>query len=51
MSAENRVEDMGKEGNHSFGEELQCPVRDTVWARGLSDLETTDGCVNLVRGG
>ena len=51
MSAENRVEDMGKEGNRSLGEVLQCPVRDTVRARGLSELETPVGCVNLVRGG
>ena len=51
MSAVNDVEDMGKEGNRSFGEELQCPVRDTVRARGLAELDTPDGCVNLVRGG
>ena len=51
MGAENRVEDTGEEGNRSLGKMLQCPVRDTVRARSLADLETTDGCVNLVRGG
>jgi len=51
MSAENRVEDMGEEGNLSLGKMFQCPVRDTVRARSLADLETPDGCVNLVRGG
>ena len=51
MGADSRVEDMGKEGNRSLGEVLQSPVRDTIRARGLADLETPDGCVNLVRGG
>ena len=51
MGAENRVEDMGEEGNLSLGKMLQCPVRDTVRARSLAELETPDGCVNLVRGG
>ena len=34
----------------SLGKMLQCPVRDTVRASSLADLETPDGCVNLVRG-
>ena len=51
MSADYRVEDMSEEGNRSLGKVLQCPVRETVWARSLADLETRDGCVNLVRGG
>jgi len=51
VGAENRVEDMGDEGNRSLGKMLHCPVRDTVRARSLADLETSDGSVNLVRGG
>ena len=39
MRAENRVEGMGKEGNRSLGEVLQCPVRDTFRARSLADLQ------------
>ena len=45
---EKRVEDMGEEGNGSLGKMLQFPVRDSVRARSLADLETLDGCVNLV---
>jgi hypothetical protein len=51
MRANNRVEDTGDEGNRSLGKMLQCPVRDTVGAMSLADLETPDDCVNLVRGG
>ena len=51
MGVENRVEGMGEEGNSSLGKMLQYPVRDTVQARSLADLETPDGCVNLVKGG
>ena len=50
MGAENRV-DTGDEGNRSSGKMLQCPVRYTVRARSLADLETPDGFVNLVMGG
>jgi len=35
--------------NRSLGKMLQGPVRDSVRARRLSDLETPDGFVNLVR--
>ena len=49
--AENRVVDTGEVENRSLGKMLQCPVRDTVRALNLADLETPDGCVNLVRGG
>ena len=45
MGAENRVEDMGEEGNRSLGKMLQCPVRDTVRARSLADLETPGGYI------
>jgi len=51
MSAENRVEDTGEEGNCSLGKVLQCPVRCTIRAWSLADLETPDGFVNLIRGG
>jgi len=51
MGAENRVEDTGEDGNRSLGKVLQCPVRYIVRARSLTDLETPDGFVNLVRGG
>ena len=51
MGAENRVEDMGEDGNRSLGKVPQYPVRDTVRARSLADLQTLDGYVNLVRGG
>jgi len=51
MGAENRIEGVGEGGNRSLGKMLQCPVRDTVRARSLADLETPDGFVNLVRGG
>jgi hypothetical protein len=51
MGAKNHVEDTGEEGNRSLGKMLQCPVRYTVRARSLADLETPDGFVNLVRGG
>ena len=40
---------MGKEGNRSVGKMLQSPVRETIRARNLADLETPDGFVNLVR--
>jgi len=51
IGAENHIEDIGEEGNHSLEKMLQCPVRDTFGARSLTDLETPDGFVNLVRGG
>jgi len=51
MGAENRVEDTGEEGNRLLGKTLQRPVRYTVRARSLADVETPDGFVNLVRGG
>jgi len=41
----------GEEGNRSLGKVLQCPVRYTVQARSLPELEIPDGFVNLVRGG
>jgi len=41
IGAENRGEDTGEEVNRSLGKALQCPVRYTVRARSLADLETT----------
>jgi hypothetical protein len=49
MGAENRIENPGQEGYCSLGKMLQGPVRDTVWARNLADLEAPDGFLNLVR--
>ena len=43
MGAENRVEDTGEEGNRSLGKVLRCPIRYTVRAPSLADLETPDG--------
>jgi len=51
MGVENGVENTGEEGNHSLWKVLQCPVRDTVQAPSLVDLEIPDGFVNLVTGG
>jgi hypothetical protein len=51
MGAENRVEDTGEEGDRSLWNMLECPLRYTVRARSLADLEIPDGFVNLVRGG
>jgi len=49
IGEENCVEDLGQEGYRSLGKMLQGPVRDTVWARSLAEMETPDGFVNLVR--
>jgi len=35
--------DMGEEENRSLEMMLQCPLRDTVRARSLGDLETLEG--------
>jgi hypothetical protein len=51
MGEENRIENLGQEGYRSLGKMLQGPVRYTVWARSLADLETRDGFLNFVRGG
>jgi len=51
MGAENRVADTGGEGNCSLGNVLQSPLRYTVRARKLADLEIPDNFAVLVRGG
>ena len=51
MRAENRLENLGEEGNRSLGKMFQDPVRDTVYARSIADLETPNGFTNLVRVG
>jgi hypothetical protein len=51
MGEENRIEDMGQEEYRSLEKMLQGPVRYTVWARSLADLETPDGFLNLFRVG
>jgi len=37
MVAEDRVTNLGEEGYRSLGKMLLDPIRDTVWARSLSD--------------
>ena len=49
MGEENDTEDLGQEGKCLLGNMLQGPVRNTIWAWRLADLETPDGFVNLVR--
>jgi hypothetical protein len=51
MSEEDSVENLNQEGYRSLWEMLQGPIRDTVRARSLANLETPDGFLNLVRGG
>jgi len=46
MGEEDRVEILGQEGNRSLWEMLQGPVRNTVRARSLADLETPDDFLN-----
>jgi len=45
------IEDQDQEGYPSLWEMLQGPVRDSVRARSLADLETPDGFLNLLRVG
>jgi len=40
MGEENRTENLDQEGYRSVEKILQGPVRDTVWARSLAELET-----------
>jgi hypothetical protein len=47
MGEENGIENLDQDGYRS----LENMLRDTVWARSLSNLETHDGFVNLVRVG
>jgi hypothetical protein len=51
MGEKHRIENLGQEGYRLLGKMLQGPVRHTVWARSLADLETPDGFLNLVRVG
>jgi len=51
MGEENCVEDLDEDGYHSLGKMLQGSVHVTVWARRLTELDTPDGFVNLVRVG
>jgi hypothetical protein len=46
IGEEHRIENLDKKGNRSLWEMLQSPVRDTVRARSLADLETPDGFLN-----
>ena len=49
VGAENRIEYLCQEGKRSLGKMLQGPVRDTVRARNLPELETALGFVNIIR--
>jgi len=51
MGDENDIQDQYQEGYSSLWEILQGPVRDTVRARSLADLQTPDGFLNLLRVG
>jgi hypothetical protein len=51
MGEEDRIENLDKEGYRSLWEMLQGPVRDTVRARSLADLDTPDSFLNLLRVG
>jgi hypothetical protein len=48
MGEENRIENLGQEEYRSLGKMLHGPVRCTIWARSLADLETPDGFLNIV---
>jgi len=47
MGAENRIEDMGEEGNRSLGKMLQDSVLYTVRPRSLAGFKSSDVFVNL----
>jgi hypothetical protein len=51
MGAENRVKHSGQEGYRSLGKTLQGPIQNTVWARNLTDHETRDDFLSLMRVG
>jgi hypothetical protein len=51
MGREDRVENRDKNGYRSLENMFQCPVRDTVMARSLTELKTPVGFLNLVRVG
>jgi hypothetical protein len=48
MGEEGRIENLEKGFSHSLWEMLQGPVRNSVWARSLAELETPDGFLNLL---
>jgi hypothetical protein len=49
MGEEDGFKNEDQEGYRSLWEMLQSPVRYTVRARSLTDLETPDGFLNLLR--
>ena len=51
MGEEHCIEDLNRERYRSMGKMLQVPVRDTIRARRLVDLENPDGFLDLVRVG
>ena len=48
MGAEDRIEELGQEGNRSLGEMLEGPVWDTLLAQKFTNLETPDSSMNIV---
>jgi len=51
MGEEDSVKNQDQEGYRSLCEMLKSPVRDTVRARSLADLQTPDGFLTLLRVG
>jgi len=51
MGEEDSVKSQDQEVYRSPWEMLQSPFRDTVQARSLAELQTTDGFLNLLRVG
>jgi len=51
MSEEDSVKNQDQEGYRSLWEVLQSPLRNTIRARSLADLQIPDGFLNLLRVG
>jgi len=51
LGKENCFENQDQKGYRSLWEMLQGPVRNSVWAQSLADLQTPDGFLNLLRFG
>ena len=47
MGVENRIEDLGREGDHSLGKMLQGPLWATLLAPKTAHLESPDDLVNI----
>ena len=51
LGEEHFIKDLEQEGYRSLGKMLQAPVRDTIRARRLVDIETADSFLDRVRVG